>query len=169
MVPVSVSQTGNYKIPSSVSPQKLRSNTVPLPVMIILAGMPWDLWDALCTAEKKGNCDMRSRLVQAAAFLLVSFGLFIAVAAFLYHYNNKYENTMVYPMGGVVFLDEGTLNQDKPLFLAISGTVIRINSIRRRILKRAVWKTAVIHVGVLCQLQLWGIRKGRPREAVPTV
>lgn len=61
---------------------------------------------------------MRSRLVQAAAFLLVSFGLFIAVAAFLYHYNNKYENTMVYPMGGVVFLDEGTLNQDKPLFLA---------------------------------------------------
>ena len=31
---------------------------------------------------------MRSRLVQAAAFLLVSFGLFIAVAAFLYHYNN---------------------------------------------------------------------------------
>lgn len=61
---------------------------------------------------------MRSRLVQAAAFLLVSFGLFIAVAAFLYHYNNKYENTMVYPMGGVVFLDDGTLNQDKPLFLA---------------------------------------------------
>lgn len=39
MVPVSVSQTGNYKIPSSVSPQKLRSNTVPLPVMIILAGI----------------------------------------------------------------------------------------------------------------------------------
>ena len=39
MVPVSVSQTGNSKIPSSVSPQKLRSNTVPLPVMIILAGI----------------------------------------------------------------------------------------------------------------------------------
>lgn len=39
MVPVSVSQTGNYKIPSSVSPQRLRHNTVPLPVMLILAGI----------------------------------------------------------------------------------------------------------------------------------
>lgn len=39
MVPVSVSQTGSYKIPSSVSPQRLRHNTVPLPVMLILAGI----------------------------------------------------------------------------------------------------------------------------------
>lgn len=111
---------------------------------------------------------MRSRLVQAAAFLLVSFGLFMAVAAFLYHYNNKYENTMVYPMGGVVFLDEGTLNQDKPLFLAHQWNCYPDKQYTPEDFEKGVWKTAVILRWDPMLISAMEIRKGRLREAALT-
>ena len=61
---------------------------------------------------------MKPRFIKLFLALFLPFASFLLLAHFLFYYNNKYENNLVYPMGGVMFCSDADLSGDSVIFLA---------------------------------------------------